>query len=168
MSSSRAFDSPPPNLRLLRQRLSNTVGVSGELRERRIHTISNVAVAQMLPIAAVKGGTALNLRRGPDHSRFSLDVDASRPRPVDEEEFIDGIRSNLMAGWGGFTGTLTPRRAPNPKGVPAAYIMKPYVIHLSYKGASIAKVVFEPGIDEIDALNQAVEVIDYVESINLA
>jgi hypothetical protein len=55
---------------------------------------------------------------------------------------------------------VTPRRAPNPKGVPAAYIMKPYVIHLSYNGTSIAKVVFELAVDEIDSLDQAVEMMD--------
>lgn len=71
-----AYQTAPPNLRSLEQRVRNLEADDG-LALRRQVTMAMVIVGQMLPEGAVKGGTAMALRYGRSESRFTQDLDAT-------------------------------------------------------------------------------------------
>jgi predicted nucleotidyltransferase component of viral defense system len=121
--------------------------------------MANVVVAQMLPTSAVKGGTSLNLRRGPGASRFSPDLDASRPRDESESDFLDKLEENLKHGWNGFRGTMTQRPKASPKSVPPQYVMQPLNVNVTYNNSTFAKVTLELAFDELGSVEEATEVI---------
>ncbi len=124
-----------------------------------MRTLANVAVAQMLPAGAVKGGTAMNLRRGPDASRFSTDLDVTRHRDTSEDAFIQALNDSLRTGWGGFSGTATRRPKAKPRAVPTAYVMLPVAVSLQYQGRVLASVKLEVAIDEVGSLDAALEAV---------
>jgi len=102
-------------------------------------------------LAAVKGGTAMRLRFGPDGSRFSKDFDVARHSTLDE--FTKAFGQELAVGWGGFTGELVPSRSVSrPVGVPTAYVMASYNVRLRYKGprSPFMTVVLEVSADELE------------------
>lgn len=107
----------------------------------------------MMPSGVVKGGTAMQLRLGPGGSRFSQDLDAARAGALDE--FENGYRHNLRTGWAGFTGELIAKTPPNPAGVPAHYVMRPYQVRITYGtgGTPWRTVEFELGHDELGCTN---------------
>lgn len=114
--------------------------------------MADAIVGQMLPDGAVKGGSALKLRFGEAHTRFSEDLDTARESSI--EEYIARLRSALEEGWQGFDGTVVRREPPTPAGVPAGYIMQSYDVKLRYLGKSWATVPLEVGHNEIgDAEN---------------
>jgi hypothetical protein len=77
-----------------------------ETTERRlVALVGNVALSQMLPDSAIKGGTGLKLRFGERLTRDTPDVDTAYRGDLDE--FRDTLAEKLVAGWGGFTGTVT-------------------------------------------------------------
>jgi hypothetical protein len=80
-----------------------------------------------MPDSLIKGGTAIDLRRGTAPARLSKDLDAAIRG--DLGGFIDQARALLDAGWSGFTGRLAreteidvpgllvkPRRVRRPNG----------------------------------------------------
>jgi hypothetical protein len=107
-----------------------------------------VVLAQMLPPAAVKGGTALKLRLGIDGSRFSLDLDVARKDA--EDAFLEQFAASLREGWGGFTGEIRDTgKVSNPSGVPQEYIMISRNVKVQYAGQDLITVLLEIGHDEL-------------------
>lgn len=138
---------PPKSVKALEQKLrSATVSVEGWTQRRRV--MAAVILGQMLPPAAIKGGTGMKIRLGETTTRFSQDLDVARQESL--RNFLDQLEENLKNGWHGFTGTLTESRSkPNPIDVPADYIMAPYNVKMQYLGSSWTTVVLEVGHDEL-------------------
>ncbi|WP_411699016.1 nucleotidyl transferase AbiEii/AbiGii toxin family protein [Conyzicola sp.] len=139
------YDSPPSNLTSLNTRLKNLEGADTLVTRRRT-TMALVVVGQMLPEGAVKGGSAMALRYGPE-TRFTRDLDAARPNGL--AEFRADFETRLAAGWGGFTGRLIEQKPPKPTGVPAGYVMQPFDVKLDFEGRAWCTVPFELGHNEI-------------------
>lgn len=122
--------------------------VDNESDAHRIRLImANAIVGQMLPSGAVKGGSALKLRYGNEATRFTRDLDTARD--VDLEDFIRGLQKNLEQGWNGFTGNVVRRNPAKPEGIPAAYVMQPFEVKLSYNVKPWMTVPLEIGHNEI-------------------
>lgn len=115
--------------------------------------VGNVIVAQMLPEAAVKGGTGLKLRFGDRMTRETPDLDAAFRG--DREAFLGELSENLKSGWHDFTGTATAlaQRAPEEllERVTMAYVMLPVSVKLNYRGKPFMTVDLEIGYDELEA-----------------
>ncbi len=111
--------------------------------------VANVALCQMLPASAVKGGTGLKLRFGDLMTRQTPDLDTAFRG--DRDAFLTALRANLNAGWSGFTGTATEARQRPPPGVPTAYVMQPLIVKLTFYRRSFATVDVEVGYDELEA-----------------
>lgn len=109
--------------------------------------IANAIVCELMPAGAVKGGSALKMRFGGDTTRATTDLDVARA--IDLELFVAEFEKNLAEGWNGFTGRLVRKTPATPDGVPAAYVMQPFEIKLSYNDAPWCTVMFELGFDEI-------------------
>jgi hypothetical protein len=139
---------PPGNRSHLQKLIAEIAGVDGEVR-RIQRAIANTIVGQMLPRGVVKGGTAMKLRLGEAHSRFTPDLDASRHVEYAEDDYIEAFALRLREGWSGFTGTIEADTKPAPSGVPDDYIMSPYWVRLSYSGGEWLRVRFELGRDEV-------------------
>lgn len=139
------YDSVPPSLRSLRQRVANLEGDDG-LVNRRTVAMALVVVGQMLPAGAIKGGSAMALRYG-RATRFTRDLDAARSGTL--AEFVSEFEERLRNGWAGFTGRLIERTPPKPAGVPATYVMQPFDVKLDYRGRPWCTVTFELGHNEI-------------------
>lgn len=109
--------------------------------------LATAIVGQMLPDGAAKGGNALKIRFGKDSTRFSRDLDTARASSLDE--YVSRLEDALAQGWCGFTGTVAPKEPPSPEGVPAAYVMQPFEVKLSYNGKSWMTLPLEVGHNEI-------------------
>lgn len=109
--------------------------------------IANAIVGSLMPSGAVKGGSAMKLRYGDTLTRASNDLDAARRTNMDE--FNEEFGEALILGWQGFTGRLVPRRKARPRGVPAAYVMQPFDVRLSYLATPWCTVQLELGHNEI-------------------
>jgi hypothetical protein len=121
-----------------------------ETTERRlVALVGNVALSQMLPDSAIKGGTGLKLRFGERLTRDTPDVDAAFRGDLDE--FRDRLAENLAVGWGGFTGTVTRGAKRGPDTVPEAYVMQPFRVALKYHGRTFKGIDLEVGYDELEA-----------------
>lgn len=116
---------------------------------RLVSLVGNVALSQMLPDSAIKGGTGLKLRFGERLTRDTPDVDAAFRGDLDA--FRDELAEKLAAGWGGFTGTVTMGARRGPKAVPEAYVMQPFRVTLKYHGRTFKGVDLEVGYDELEA-----------------
>lgn len=139
------YSGPPTSVRSLEQRLRNLEDDDALALRRRVG-MALVVVAQMLPPAAIKGGSAMALRYGRG-TRFTRDLDAARPGPL--AQFRREFEDSLAAGWAGFTGRLIAKAPPRPVGVPTAYVMAPFEIRLDYRGRSWCTVTFELGHNEL-------------------
>lgn len=162
------YDSVPPNLRSLRQRVANIEGDEG-LVNRRTVAMALVVVGQMLPAGAIKGGSAMALRYG-RATRFTTDLDAARSSTL--ADFIGDFEERLRNGWAGFTGRLVERTPPKPAGVPATYVMQPFDVKLDYRGKPWRTVTFELGHNEIGDADEpeialAGDLADLFESVGL-
>lgn len=109
--------------------------------------IANAIAGSLMPGSAVKGGSAMKLRYGDASTRASNDLDAASRTSM--TEFEGEFGEALMLGWQGFTGRLVPGRQARPRGVPAAYVMQPFDVRLSYLGAPWCTVQLELGHNEI-------------------
>ncbi|HVB70564.1 MAG TPA: nucleotidyl transferase AbiEii/AbiGii toxin family protein [Acidimicrobiales bacterium] len=119
-----------------------------------------MVVAQMLADAAIKGGTGLNARLGPEASRFSGDLDASRLRGVSEDAYLKVLGAALKAGWAGFEGTaVRPPKRPLAR-VPDQYVMLPVKVVLSYRKSKFDTVRLELSLDEIGSVSGATAAIN--------
>jgi hypothetical protein len=153
------YDTPPTTASAIRARLKNVYGIDHTLAIRRTRTIASVAVAQMLPQSVVKGGGSMNLRRGPQDSRVSLDLDVSRPIGVSASDFLKELEANLKRGWNGFNGTLTEKPKVAPNNVPPQYVMQPVDVHVTYKGSTFEKVPLEISREEFDVEIENIDVV---------
>jgi len=116
--------------------------------ERRIRlTLANTIVGQIFPNGVVKGGSALKLRYGDNATRFTRDLDTARN--VALEDFISDLQDSLEKGWNNFSGRVARREPAKPEGVPAAYVMQPFEVKLSYNQRSWLTVPLEVGHNEI-------------------
>lgn len=115
------------------------------VREKRL--LAAVIVGQMLPDGAAKGGNALKIRFGNASTRFSRDLDAARASALGD--YVSSLEGKLERGWNGFTGTIAPREPASPRGVPAAYIMQPFDVKLSYNRKPWMTLPLEVGHNEI-------------------
>ncbi len=138
----------PKHIAALRQRVESLAGGDQARAVILLRTITTVALAQILPPSAIKGGTAMRLRMGVDNSRFSKDLDVARHEGLDE--FLAKYAAVLRGGWGGFTGEIRHNRAVSrPQGVPADYIMQSRDIKVLYAGRSLMTLLLEVGHDEL-------------------
>ena len=76
----------------------------GITERRLVSLVANVALAQMLPESAVKGGTGLKLRLGESLTRETPDLDTAFRGDLDD--FQCRLTVLLSDGWAGFTGTV--------------------------------------------------------------
>lgn len=137
----------PRSIKTLEQRLKLTTGSTQRWTQRR-RVMAAVILSQMLPPAAIKGGTGMKLRLGESATRFSQDLDVARQGSL--RNFVDQLAENLRRGWHGFTGTLVAsRNKPKPPNVPADYIMTPYEVKMQYLGKSWTTITLEIGHDEL-------------------
>ncbi|TAJ46971.1 MAG: hypothetical protein EPO52_14990 [Herbiconiux sp.] len=139
------------------------------LVNRRTVGMALVVVGQMLPIGAIKGGSAMALRYG-RATRFTKDLDAARSGTL--AEFITAFEERLSQGWSGFTGRLIERTAPRPANVPTPYVMQPFDVKLDYLGKSWCTVKFELGHNEIGDADEpetalADDLADLFQSVGL-
>ena len=138
----------------------------GTTERRLVALVGNVALAQMLPDSAIKGGTGLKLRFGERLTRDTPDVDAAYRG--DLNAFRDELAARLADGWGGFTGTVTMGAKRSPDSVPDAYVMQPFRIVLKYRGRTFKGVDLEVGYDELEATtreNPEFEMSDEVRGV---
>jgi len=143
----------PKNASALQRELARVAREWPSTVKRLQSLLANVVVAQMVPDAAVKGGTGLKLRFGENLTRETPDLDAAFRG--DREVFLEDFTSRLSEGWGYFTGKAVVRdqRAPADliERVSTAYVMQPIDIKLSYRGKSFTTVELELGYDELEA-----------------
>lgn len=137
------YESSPPNLRSLRDRLTSAAKREGVAFGRLQQHIGVLVVTQFLtsladehgePLLLVKGGVSLELRRGIPESRTSKDLDTVIRGDI--ERVYDHLAEAGAGGWEGFTVVFT---APVAFEVPAlassayrftakvAYFAKPFV-----------------------------------------
>ncbi len=120
---------------------------TGQELTRVKRLIATVIVGQMLPNGAAKGGNALKIRFGKDVTRFSRDLDTARASSL--KEYVSRLEDSLTEGWSGFTGIIVPKEPASPRGVLAAYVMRPFDIKLAYNGKSWMTLPLEVGHNEI-------------------
>jgi len=142
----------PNSRRNLDVAISRLAKDENDIRRIRL-TLANVIVGQMLPSGVIKGGSALKLRYGDSATRFTRDLDAARN--VALEEFIDDLQESLARGWNNFNGHVARREPAKPEGVPAAYVMQPFEVKLSYNSKSWLTVPLEVGHNEIGDADEA-------------
>lgn len=139
----------PGSLNELQRRLAKAAADRSSTVRRLQSLVANVALCQMLPASAVKGGTGLKLRFGDVMTRQTPDLDTAFRG--DRGAFLEKLRANLTTGWGDFTGTAAEGRPRLPPGVPTAYVMQPLVVKLTYHRRPFATVDVEVGYDELEA-----------------
>ena len=120
---------------------------SGDEPGRVKRLLASVIVGQMLPDGAAKGGNSLKIRFGKDATRFSRDLDTARVSSLDD--YISSLENSLATGWCGFSGSIIPREPAAPKGIPTAYVMRPFEVKLAYNGKSWMTLPLEVGHNEI-------------------
>ena len=150
---SAAAVEPPKNAQKLRARVDAAARRREATVKRLQALVGNVVLAQVLPGAAVKGGTGLKLRFGDRLTRETPDLDAAFRG--DREVFIDELNENLRRGWGDFAGSATAleQRAPAEllERVSLAYVMQPVAVKLTYRGRDFMTIDLEIGYDELEA-----------------
>lgn len=140
---------PPPNLNSLTARIRNAATADGRVTRRLELIVADTAVGQMLPPGVVKGGAAMQIRLGDAESRATRDLDAARAAELSLDAYLEQLDDRLAAGWAGFTGTVRDGEGPSPADVPPDYVMRPFLIRLSYRGSFWFNVPFELGRDEV-------------------
>lgn len=105
---------PPTNLRSLNDRLRNHARATGEVETRVRRRLAALVLNEIFlsvdlgtegPPVLVKGGTAIDLRRGLAPARLSRDWDGAVRGDLDE--FLSRVRESLTQGWAGFAGRMT-------------------------------------------------------------
>lgn len=72
----------PQNVAFLERYIRRMFTIERDAYRMRV-SMANVVLAQMLPGGVVRGGTSMNLRYGPDKSRFTMDFDTAQQGDVD-------------------------------------------------------------------------------------
>jgi len=161
----------PKRVAELNRAISVLAAERGTTVKRVVSLVANVALAQMLPETAVKGGTGLKLRFGERITRDTPDLDTAYRG--DMAAFEQLLAKNLAVGWGGFTGTVVMRAKRSLAAVPTAYVMQPFRVTLKYAGKTFKAVDLEVGWDELEATGEdpeyalADDVIDVFSALGL-
>lgn len=109
------YESPPTNLRALRDRLTVAAKREGVVFGRLQQHVGVLVVAQFLssltdehdePLVLVKGGVSLEIRRGIPESRTSKDLDTVLRGDI--YVVHDRLADAGAEGWQGFTAVVTP------------------------------------------------------------
>lgn len=157
----------PRTVKALQSAVAAAARAHGTTVKRTQSLVGNVVVAQVLPDAAVKGGTGLKLRFGERLTRDTPDLDAAFRG--DRERFLADFTANLTTGWGGFTGRCIPgdQRAPGDllDRVGAAYVMQPIAVKLSYMGKPFMTVDLELGHDELEATTREPDELELSDEV---
>ena len=140
---------PPPNLNSLTARIRNAATADSRVSRRLELIVADTTVGQMLPPGVVKGGAAMQIRLGDAESRATRDLDAARAADLSLDSYLEQLDERLAAGWAGFTGTVRDSEGPSPVDVPPDYVMRPFLIRLSYRGSFWFNIRFELGRDEV-------------------
>jgi len=164
---------PPPNLNALTARIRNDATAEGRVTRRLEIIVADTAIGQMLPPGVVKGGAAMQIRLGDGESRATRDRDAARAAELTLEAYLEQLDERLAAGWADFTGTVRDAPSPSPADVPPDYVMRPFLIRLSYKGSFWFNVPFELGRDEVGStavpeLRMSASITDLFARLGLA
>jgi hypothetical protein len=164
---------PPPNLTSLRARLRNHARDVHALELRVQRRLAALVVNEIFagvdvgadPPVLLKGGTALDLRRGSAPARQSKDWDAAVRGDLDE--FIGQAREQLAAGWAGFTGLMAREEPINVPGL--AIPPRRFAVKLSYRSKPFATVPVEISAAEASSGDEhdVVHVSEY-DSIGIA
>lgn len=144
---------PPSNLTSLRARLRNHARDVRQVETRVQRRLAAIVVNEIFlaadlgidgPPVLIKGGTAIDLRRGTAPARLSKDLDAAVRGDLDG--FIAQARTLLDAGWSGFTGRLARETEIDIPGLP----VKPrrFDVKLDYLGKPFATVPVELSLAE--------------------
>lgn len=142
------YSSPPPNLRSLRDRLTQAAQRQGVVFGRLQRHVAMIVVAQFAatlmdddgaPLLLVKGGSSMELRRGIPDSRTSKDFDTVARRDI--EEVHEQLAEVGETGWEGFTAIFTVPEEIDVPGMP----VKPrrFTAKLNYRGKPFASVPIE-------------------------
>lgn len=133
----------PSNLTSLTTRLRNHADGAGQVETRARRRLSAVVVNEIFsrgvelagegPVLLVKGGTAMDIRRGSAPARLSRDFDAAVRGDLDS--FLARARSALDAGWSGFTGRMTELQEIDVPGV--AVKPRRFNVKLDYRGEAL-------------------------------
>lgn len=150
------YESPPANLRALRDRLTQAAKREGVVFGRLQQHIGVLVVTQFmvsltdengLPLLLVEGGASLELRRGIPESRTSKDLDAVIR--VDVDVVHDQMAEAGASGWEGFTAVFTP---PVEFEVPGLISrLHRFTAKLSYQGKPFVSIPIE--VSPIEAGN---------------
>lgn len=138
----------PPNLTSLRARLRNHARDVRQVETRVQRRLAALVVNEIFlaadlgidgPPILIKGGTAIDLRRGTAPARLSKDLDAAVRGDIDG--FIAQARTLLATGWSGFTGRLARETEIDVPGL----LVKPrrFDVKLDYLGKPFATVPVE-------------------------
>ncbi len=139
---------PPSNLTSPRARLRNHARDLHQIESRVQRRLPTLVVNEMFltvdpgddgPPVLVKGGTAIDLRRGSSPARLSKDRDAAVRGDLDH--FIANARTALANGWSGSTGRLAREAEIDVHGLadkPRRLEIKP-----DYRGKPFATVPIE-------------------------
>lgn len=139
---------PPSNLTSLRARLRNHARDVRQVETRVQRRLAALVVNEIFlaadlgiegPPVLIKGGTAIDLRRGTAPARLSKDLDAAVRGDLDD--FIAQARALLDTGWSGFTGRLARETEIAVPGL----LVKPrrFDVKLDYLGKAFATVPVE-------------------------
>lgn len=166
-----AYSAAPRNLRSLRDRLMHVSRRDGVAFGRLQQHIGVLVVSQLMgaltdeagkPQVLIKGGSALELRRGIPHSRASRDLDAVTRYDLDL--VWQALSHAGKQGWEGFAAVLTEPEVINVPGL--AVKPRRFIVKVNYEGAPFVSVpvevspVEEGNADEIDwAHSPAMELV---------
>ncbi|TSE00733.1 nucleotidyl transferase AbiEii/AbiGii toxin family protein [Skermania sp. ID1734] len=165
---------PPPNIASLRARLRNRARDVRQVETRVQRRLAALVLNEIFlgadlgtdgPPVLIKGGTAIDLRRGTAPARLSKDLDVAVRGNVDR--FVAQARGLLDAGWGGFTGRLTRETEINIPGL----LIKPrrFEVKLDYLGKPFATVPVEVGQAEGNSGDEHDRItVDEYDTIGLA
>lgn len=148
------YESSPPNLRSLRDRLIATAEREGVVFGRLQQHIGVLVVAQLMvaiadgadePLLLVKGGASMELRRGIPQSRTTKDLDAVVRGDI--HAVHDQLVQAGVEGWRGFNSIFTPPAAFRVAGL--AHDAHRFTAKLRYHGKPFASVPIEVSPIEI-------------------
>lgn len=154
---------PPPTRRSLDDRIRDLALQDARHHDANVRSarlalsVASIVVARMLPSGAVRGGASMQIRFGAA-ARYTRDLDASRPADIGIDDYVDALADRLDEGWAGFGGTVAEEDLRAPEGIPDAYVMRPFIVTLAYRGSVWMNLPLELGIDEVGA-SDAVELV---------
>lgn len=159
------YPSAPKNLRSLRDRLMHVSRRDGLVFGRLQQHIGLLVVSQFMgtltdeegrPHLLIKGGSALELRRGIAQARASRDLDAVTS--LDLELVWQTLADSAARGWEGFTAVLTEPEVIDVSGL--AVKPRRFTVKLKYQGTPFVSIPVE--VSPVEAGNT--DAVDWTHS----